>query len=142
MNKILKGEELPVFGDGEQTRAFSYISDVAKPIANSIFIKDAYNEIFNIGADKPYTINMLIKEISRIFNIKPKIRYLPKRKEVKHAFSDHTKANEYFKEYMEKIDLQEGLVRMSDWVRTVGIKESEKFKNIEVMKNLPEFWLE
>src|ERR1700744_4606386 len=59
MNQIMQGKQLTVFGDGEQTRAFSYIDDVAIPIANCVNIPAAYNQVFNFGADKPYTVNEL-----------------------------------------------------------------------------------
>src|SRR5881392_1388722 len=54
MNQIMQGKKLTIFGDGTQTRAFSYIDDVAIPIAKSVEIPAAQNEVFNIGADKPY----------------------------------------------------------------------------------------
>src|SRR3954471_22651876 len=59
MNQALKGEPFTVFGDGEQTRAFSYIGDVAPAIARSVEVPAAYNETFNIGGDTPYTVNTL-----------------------------------------------------------------------------------
>jgi UDP-glucose 4-epimerase len=43
MNNILQNKELPVYGDGNQSRAFTYISDVAKPIAHSGFMKDVFS---------------------------------------------------------------------------------------------------
>src|SRR5438477_2528935 len=55
LNQIMAAEELTVFGDGTQTRAFSHVADVAPIIAKSIERSDAYNEIYNIGADKPYS---------------------------------------------------------------------------------------
>ena len=55
MNQIMQGKKLTVFGDGMQTRAFSHIDDVAPIIAKSVEMPQAYNEVFNIGADTPYT---------------------------------------------------------------------------------------
>ena len=54
---------ITIVGDGEQTRAFSYISDVAPVIAEGPLIEKARNEVFNVGADTPYTVNVLAKEI-------------------------------------------------------------------------------
>ena len=59
MNQILQGKQMTVFGDGTQTRAFSYIGDLAPIMAEAIDTKAAYNQIFNIGADQPYTVNEL-----------------------------------------------------------------------------------
>ena len=63
INQIFHDRPLTVFGDGEQTRAFSYISDVAPVIADGPLIEKARNEVFNVGADTPYTVNVLAKEI-------------------------------------------------------------------------------
>ena len=59
MNLIMQGKKLTIFGDGSQTRAFSHIDDVAPVIAQSVNNKKSYNEIFNIGADKPYSVKEL-----------------------------------------------------------------------------------
>src|SRR5437879_2647757 len=85
MNQIMTKEPLTVFGDGSQTRAFSYIDDVAIPIAKSVNVPTAYNQVFNIGADKPYSINQLVDVVSKQFNVTPSVKYLRARKEVVHA---------------------------------------------------------
>src|ERR1700746_1577288 len=59
MNQILQGKPMTIFGDGEQRRAFSHISDVAPIIARCIERRPAYNRVFNIGADVPYSVNVL-----------------------------------------------------------------------------------
>src|SRR5439155_712575 len=59
MNQIMQDKPLTVFGDGTQTRAFSYIDDVAIPIARSVSIPEAYNQVFNVGGDTPYTVTEL-----------------------------------------------------------------------------------
>src|SRR5437763_754420 len=88
IQQILQGRKLTIFGDGSQTRAFSYIDDVAIPIAKSVTIAEAYNQVFNIGADKPYTVNELAEVVSGEFGVTPDISYLSARNEVQHAYSD------------------------------------------------------
>ena len=56
MNQIMQGQPMTIFGDGSQTRAFSYIDDVAPIIARSVDVPAAYNQVFNVGADQPYTV--------------------------------------------------------------------------------------
>jgi len=140
MNQIMQGKPLTVFGDGEQTRAFSYIDDVAIPIANSVQIEKCYNEVFNIGADKPYTINKLIEVVASYFDVKPELTYLEARKEVMHAYSDHSKAHDFF-DIGAPVSLEEGIQKMAEWAKKVGSRESGEFSNIEVLKNLPEGWI-
>src|SRR5205814_8805154 len=77
MNQIMRGEPLTVFGDGEQTRAFSYIDDVAPHIARSTETKDAYGQVINIGADIPYSVNRLTKVVAAAFGVDPVVNHLP-----------------------------------------------------------------
>ncbi len=56
MNQIMQGLPMSVFGDGRQTRAFSYVGDVAPIVAESIDVPAAYNEVFNVGADQPCSV--------------------------------------------------------------------------------------
>lgn len=139
MNQIMQGKQLTIFGDGTQTRAFSYIDDVAIPIAKSVIIPAAYNEVFNIGADKPYSVNELAGVVSNEFDVEPNIQYLNARNEVLHAYSDHSKAHKIFGS-PSTIELEEGIKKMADWARKVGARQSQEFTNIEITEKLPDGW--
>lgn len=142
MNQLMQGKSLTVFGDGKQTRAFSYIGDVAPYIADSVDIPEAYNEIFNVGADKEYTVNELAETIMEVMDLKQPLTYLPARNEVMHAYSDHTKAKKTFHIREEEFTpLGDGLQKMADWAQEVGARESSKFENIEITENLPSAWV-
>ena len=139
MNQIMQRQPMTVFGDGEQTRAFSYIDDVALYIANSVNVPEAYNEVFNIGADQPYTVNYLVEVVARAFGVAPDIRYLPARNELVDAYSDHSKAQRIFGQNT-AIPLEEGVARMARWAREVGARKSSTFKGVEVPRNMPPSW--
>jgi UDP-glucose 4-epimerase len=139
MNQIMQGKQLTVFGDGTQTRAFSYIDDVAIPIAKSVTIPAAQNEVFNIGADKPYTVNELATVVCNEFGVKTDIKHLSARNEVLHAYSDHAKAHRVFGEPT-GITLQEGIKRMAAWAKKTGARQGQEFENIEIMEKLPDGW--
>ena len=139
MNQIMQGKKLTIFGDGTQTRAFSYIDDVAIPIAKCVNLKDSYNNVFNIGADKPYTVNELAIVVCKEFGVEPDINYLSARNEVLHAYSDHTKAHHYFGSAT-GITLEEGIHRMAAWAKKVGARQSKEFHNIEITEKLPDGW--
>jgi UDP-glucose 4-epimerase len=141
MNQLMQGEPLTVFGDGNQTRAFSYIGDVAPYIAASVDVPEAYNEVFNIGADQPYTVNELAKSVMRAMEIEGEVRHLPARNEVVEAYSDHSKARRVFG-MGEPVDLDTGLARMAKWAKEAGPRKGGKFGNIEVTRGLPPVWLE
>jgi UDP-glucose 4-epimerase len=139
MNQIMQRKPLTVFGDGTQTRAFSYIDDVAIPIAKSVNIPAAYNQVFNIGADKPYTVNELVKVVGGEFGVSPDVTHLSARNEVQHAYSDHSKAHKIFGAPT-GIDLKEGISRMAAWAKKVGARQSQEFSNIEITEKLPDGW--
>lgn len=139
MNQALQGKPMTVFGDGNQKRAFSYIDDVAPIIAKSIRIPEAYQQVFNIGADKPYTVNDLARLTAEAMGVKPNVQYLDRRNEVDEAYSDHEKARRLLKVSGE-VPLGEGLKRMAVWVKKHGARTSAEFQNIEIHKNLPPSW--
>lgn len=141
MNQIMQNKPLTVFGDGLQTRAFSYIGDVAPHIAYSPFIPEAINKIFNIGADKEYSVLELAQKVMAAMSFDVPVRHLEARNEVVHAYSDHTLARKVF-----GVDrfttLEEGLEKMAAYAREKGSRESAHFGEIEIMENLPPVWLE
>lgn len=141
MNQILQNKPLTVFGDGEQSRAFSYIGDIAPIIADSIKIIEAYNEVFNVGADIPYSVNQLIEEVKKVMDAEPEVRFLDARNEVVHAYSSHNKAKKIFNTHR-TTDLETGLLRMAEWVKKHGAKKTQKFNDIEIEEKLPQIWKE
>lgn len=139
MNQILQNKPMSVFGKGEQSRAFSYIGDMAPIMAQAIENPAAYNQIFNIGADQPYTINELVHAVANAMNAKPVVNHLPPRNEVQDAYSSHNKIEAVFGN-TEGHSLNQGLQKMAQWVKQHGARQSSKFENIEVFKNFPEAW--
>lgn len=141
MNQLLKGEPMTIFGDGEQERAFTHIDDVAPIIAESVTYPSARSEIFNVGADVPFTVNYLAKAVAAAMEAKCEVKHLEPRNEVKSAFSDHSKAERIFGK-RDKTSLEEGLRKMVGWVKAHGARTSGIFKDIEILKNLPPSWAE
>jgi UDP-glucose 4-epimerase len=139
MNQIMQGQPMTIFGDGSQTRAFSYIDDVAPIIARSVAVPEAYNQIFNVGADQPYAVNHLAETVARAFDVAPSIKHLPARNEVQHAYPDHSKARQVFGENV-TVPLEVGITRMAIWAQQRGARAGQSFGNIEITRNLPPSW--
>jgi len=140
MNQLLSGEPMTVFGDGRQTRAFSYIDDVAPVIARSPEVPAARNQVFNIGADTPYTVLELAGAVADALGKPCRLRHLDARNEVVHAFAEHALVRDIFGPLPPSVDLHTGLKRMADWVCAHGPTAPTVFQNIEVTKNLPPAW--
>jgi UDP-glucose 4-epimerase len=141
MKQILEGKPMTIFGDGTQQRAFSYVGDIAPSIARAPLIAAARNEVFNIGADKPYSVSALADHVATALGQPEHPRtHLAARNEVLHAFSDHSKARAVF-QLGEETALDEGLAKMAAWARTVRLRPLEGFANIEITKNMPPSWM-
>jgi UDP-glucose 4-epimerase len=139
MNQLMKGEPMTVFGDGEQQRAFTHISDVAPIIAASTDVPTARNQIFNVGADVPHTVNDLAQIVADAMGKDCTVAHLDPRNEVKIAFSDHSRAESVFG-VRRKVSLEEGIQNMAAWVKDHGSREGSIFEDIEIPKNLPASW--
>src|ERR1700722_466766 len=141
MNQIMQGQPMTIFGDGTQTRAFSYIDDVAPVIAASIARPKSYNQIFNVGADKPYSVNELATVVAKTMGAKSQIKHLEARNEVVHAYSAHEKVQKHFGDLIKNISLAEGVNKMAAWAKKAGARHGKLFEGIEVRKNLPKSWM-
>lgn len=140
MNRIRNGQPMTVFGDGKQTRAFSYISDVAPVIARSIERPSAINQVFNVGADQPHAVIDLANSVAKCMGVEPNVVHLEARNEVVNAYSSHDKATRVFGDLIKNVSLAEGLAHMSHWARTAKLRKTKAFEGIEVFKNLPPSW--
>jgi len=139
MNQILQGQPMTIFGDGTQTRAFSYIDDVAPMIADAIDRPQSWNQTFNVGADQPYSLLELAMAVAAAMGVAPRIQHLEPRHEVQHAHSSHEKAHLVFG-VRPQTTLEAGLARMAAWVRAHGARTSAPFDGIEITRQLPAAW--
>ena len=142
MRQILTGQPLTIFGDGEQVRAFSYIDDVAPVIAASIDRPATWNQVYNIGADRPWTVNELARTVCEAMGAPDSaIRHLDARNEVVTAYSSHEKVKRDFGDLMRNVPLSEGVAKMAAWAKTIAdVPQPKRFGHIEVLKNLPPSW--
>jgi UDP-glucose 4-epimerase len=142
MNQIMRGEPMTIFGDGEQVRAFSYISDIAPVIARAIEEPAAKSRIFNIGGELPVSINHLAEMVAISMETPDHPRlHLPPRTEVRTAFCNHDARREVFGDDDSLLPFSIGLDRMADWAREHGSRETKKFTEIEILRGIPEKWL-
>jgi UDP-glucose 4-epimerase len=140
MNQIMQGKSMTIFGDGLQSRAFSYVSDVAPIIARCVERKESLNRVFNVGADKAYTVLELARVVARAFGVAPKVVHLPPRNEVVHAFSSHERVQAVFGDLIANVPLEVGIAKMADWARRVGPRKSKSFGQVEISRNMPPSW--
>lgn len=106
--RALTGKPLYIFGDGEQTRDFTFVTDTAKAIIQ-IGLNDLTNETYNLGSENEITINELAKLILQLTDSSSEIVHIdPRPGDVLRLFSDSSKA---FSEFgiSHEIDFEKGL---------------------------------
>src|SRR5262249_26574720 len=139
LHHALGGRPCPVFGDGTQTRGFSYVGDVAPVIAESVLNPQARNETFNIGAGETCSVNELAELVQEALGRRVGIGDLPPRAEARHVACDHAKADRVFGR-RPVVGLREGIRRMADWARTVERRPARPTRRVEITKGLPPSW--
>jgi len=115
-NMILKGEKPEIYGDGEQTRDFTYITDVVD--ANLLAMKSKINwGVFNIGSGNRISVNELMRLLNKECETNIKPIYSPKKEgEISHTLANIEKAKKLLK-YEPKIDIRTGIKKYVNWVR-------------------------
>ena len=139
MNQVLQGLPMTIFGDGTQTRAFSYVDDVAPVIAESIDVPEARNRVFNIGSDDACSLNQLADLVAAVMQVEPRVVHVARRHEVQHIRADHREVRRVFGS-RPHTSLGEGLARTAAWVREHGARATPRFEGIEISTKLPEVW--
>lgn len=142
INLILQNRQPVIYGDGNQTRSFSDVDDCIFCIDKLVCEKNIKSEIFNIGPDENYiTINELFKKISNILKFNKGPLYFQERpNEVKYSNCSADKAREKLN-YNTKIDIDESLLRMVNFIKSKGSKKFIYNYDIEIKNELtPETW--
>ena len=131
-------EPMTIFGDGIQTRAFSYIDDSLEPLWKASQDKRASKEIINLGGIKEYSINEA-NEILREVVGGGTVKYFEGRHEVKHSIPTWQKSIDLL-DFEHKTDLKEGLTKMWEWVQTQPVRERFVWPFYELDKGIYSFW--
>jgi len=130
---ILNNKDIPIHGDGQQTRTFTYVDDTINGIYAAAMKPEANGEIFNIGADQEITILELAKILKRIANMDTdtKITLVPydqisvgrKYQDVMRRVPDTTKAQKILG-VKAKVSLEEGLRKTFEWQKNISTVKS------------------
>lgn len=135
---IINNKPILIYGDGEQTRAFSDVKFCLDPIYS--LINNFDGETFNIGADKYYSINQLIvivKKACQSHGLAVEIKSVQARHEVKHAWCDHTKAKNILG-FDDQTNLEKMVSEMLTWSLNQPNRK-QKYMNYE-LDNVYDYW--
>lgn len=112
---VLQGRPIEVYGDGRQTRDFTYVADVVA--ANIAAMEAGAVGVFNIGGGERAELLGLLQLIGRLARREAHLRFCPEQRgDVRHTGADTTAAREHFG-YRPRVTLEEGLARQVEWQR-------------------------
>ena len=142
INRILRQKPPMIYGDGKQTRAFSYIRDVTPAIANAGFTSKAKGQIINVGSDKAVSIEKACDLLLEVMGSKFKPLFQdPRPGEVKNAYCTVQKSIDLLG-YETRHDLREGLTKMVAWAKQIGPQQPTYTLPLEITKGAPKVWIE
>ncbi|MBN1364269.1 MAG: NAD-dependent epimerase/dehydratase family protein [Syntrophaceae bacterium] len=128
-NRILRGKPLTIYGDGEQTRDFVNVADVAAANIAAALSSDACG-VFNIGSGTRVTINELARLIQEAAGTEVGKEFAPPRPgDVRDSLADISAAKSAFG-FSSETDLEDGLAEYMDWIKqdTITIDQSRNAK--------------
>lgn len=112
---LLNGKKVTVYGDGEQSRDFTYISNVISANLSACTAEDAVGQAINIGGGSQTTINELVSILSEITGVTPEVDHIdPQPGDVRHSLASIDKARKLLG-FEIGIGLREGLERTVTW---------------------------
>ncbi len=117
VTSLLAGKEPVIFGDGEQSRDFTYVANVVEANLRAAESRAAVGEVINVGMQQRTTLNHLLAELQRVIGTELTPQYeLPRPGDIRHSLADLTKAHKLLG-YQPAIDLAEGLRLTVGWYK-------------------------
>jgi len=136
LNRMMQDQRPIIYGDGEQTRCFSYIDDCLQCLVKMAFDKNVIKQVINIGPDEEFTtINKVAEICSNIVGFNQKPIYVEDRpQEVKHAVCSSDKARKLLK-YKTTVDLKDGIQKTYEYIKKKGTKRFQYHIDLEIINN-------
>lgn len=138
MYQHLNNQPMTIFGDGNQTRAFSYIDDSIPSLFKSGIDNRASKQIINLGGIKEYSINEANTILRNVIG-DGSVIYKEKRHEVKHSIPTYQKSIDLL-DFEHKTDLENGLRQMWHWAKQQPMRNRFVWPTYELDKGIYNFW--
>lgn len=118
--QALRGEDITVYGDGEQTRSFQYVDDLIEGMIRMMATNDGFTGPVNIGNPHEFTIRLLAEKVIELVGSKSKIIYKPlPSDDPKRRQPDITRARQELNGWKPEIQLEEGLKHVIEYFRSI-----------------------
>ncbi|MBT6699180.1 MAG: SDR family NAD(P)-dependent oxidoreductase [Flavobacteriales bacterium] len=134
--RILNGNNLDIYEDGEETRDFVYIEDVVDATILGIEKEEANGQIFNIGSGIATRVLDVANTLKRLYNSEINITVSGKFRlgDIRHNFADLSKSKDILG-FTPKYNFERGITEFVNWVKTQEVMEDKYEKSIQQLKN-------
>ena len=122
--RIRRGLELPIFEDGQESRDFVHVSDVAAAFVAALARAEAPNQVINVGSGLKTPVIEVATALSQAFDAEPDLVITGQYRlgDIRHNVADTSRLNSVLG-LTPQVSLQEGLRRFADWVQTQELPE-------------------
>jgi UDP-glucose 4-epimerase len=138
MYQHLNNMDMTIFGDGEQTRAFSFIDDSLEPLWNAAIRPQASKEIINLGGIEEVSIKEASIILRKVIG-EGNVVHLEPRHEVKHSIPTYQKSIDLLG-FEHKTDMKSGLTQMWEWAKEQPMRDRFVWPEYEIEKGIYSFW--
>lgn len=118
--RMLRGEVIPIYGDGSACRDLTYVADVIKGVTAAIEYDGGPYEVFNLGSGCPVSVIEIVRTLETVLAIKPQIVFFPPQPgDVPQTWADLCKAARLLG-YRPNMDLESGVAEFARWLHNSG----------------------
>lgn len=124
--RIRRGSDLPLFEDGEESRDFVHVDDVAEALRRSLVRDVAPNAIMNVGSGVPTSVRQVAEGLSRAFGREPETRITGEYRlgDIRHNWADISRLRDLL-DFTPEVTLEQGLARFAGWVSSQPLPEDQ-----------------
>jgi dTDP-L-rhamnose 4-epimerase len=134
--RILNGNDIDIYEDGEESRDFVFIDDVVEATILALEKEEANHQIFNVGSGDTTSVSQVANSLKKLYdsNVNISIGGSFRLGDIRHNYADLNKIKNLLG-FTAKFDFQTGISRFADWVKTQGVKEDKYEQSLNELKN-------
>jgi dTDP-L-rhamnose 4-epimerase len=134
--RILNGNDIDIYEDGEESRDFVFIDDVVEATILALEKEEANHQIFNVGSGDTTSVSQVANSLKKLYdsNVNISIGGSFRLGDIRHNYADLNKIKNLLG-FTAKFDFQTGISRFADWVKTQEVKEDKYEQSLNELKN-------
>ena len=134
--RMLNGNDIDIYEDGEESRDFVFIDDVVEATILALEKEEANHQIFNVGSGETTSVSQVANSLKKLYdsNVNISIGGSFRLGDIRHNYADLNKIKNLLG-FTAKFDFQTGISRFVDWVKTQEVKEDKYEQSLNELKN-------